>query len=110
MTVPRKARETFIAAIVRELPNLQFEEAMNLAYFLLRAEATLRRLNEARCSRPITDAEEDRAEKLRRRVQEACLERGLGMQFDYSPGSSAIWLLLPSSRTNDLDRKFYRVP
>lgn len=107
-----RARETFIAVIAVELTDglrVTLSESMEFARFLLRSEATLHRLNEERCNRPVTDAEEDRAEKLCRRVQEACLERGLGVRFSSSL-SSAIWLKLPSGRTSDLDREFYRVP
>ena len=105
-----RARETFLAAIAVELTDglrRTLSESLEFGRFLLRSEATLRRLNEARASRPVTEAEEERAEKLRRRVQEACLERGLGVRFSSGPGGSAIRLALPSNRTNDFGRGGY---
>lgn len=108
-----RARENFLAAIAIELVDglsRTLSEALEFGRYLLRSEATLRRLTEERSARELTEAEEDRAEKLWRRVQEACLERGLGVKFNSGPGGSAIQLLLPSGRANDHERNYYRVP
>lgn len=113
MSASRRSREEFFAVVAWELHNGargDLQDALALARFLLRSEATLHRLAEEACNRELTPAEERREATLAQRVREACEGYGIGVTFNDDPRGAAIYLRLPSGRSNDWGGRGYAVP
>lgn len=100
----------FAATLTRELPNLSMSGVLELCRFLVRAEATLHRLSETAGNRELTLPELRREARLMTRVREAGARHGLGVTFNSDPRGAAIYLRLPSGRSNDWGGRGWAVP
>lgn len=124
-----KERESFIARLTRELPNLPAQQVVNAARLLMRHAKTHGNLQEDRCnghpacSSPTMDARdinklqeawdariERREAQLEKRMSEIAQGLGLVADFGGDPRGYTVKLKLPSGAYNNMGGEGWGVP